>query len=322
MIEPSRVLGPLREAGDAIRRLGDYDTPAALAQAIQTSWKAVERCLRLLLRADPDAPDAARLRALTPEDLPVRELIEVLRRRDLISIALAGTALDLERAAERAATGHVRAADADLAAGVIERLRTEVTAMAGPGIAAAAPVAEQESPPVASPPEEPRVRPINITAAVLALLVLAALVLALFRALDDSMDEAVAAFEAGRLEASAAAFRAVVQDAPDNVTARLYLARIYRRGERYHEAAEQLRAAATIDPDDPDVRRELGHLFLDLGRPDAAAEQYRRAVEAAPGDELGWIGWVRALRIAGDPSAADVLRRAPPAARAALSSHP
>lgn len=127
------------------------------------------------------------------------------------------------------------------------------------------------------------------------------------------------AFAAGRLHEAEQLFEEVLRRTPDQVTARLYLARIHRRRREFPVAAEQLRAAVRSAPGDPHLRRELGYLFLDLGQPQAAVEQYRRALEAAPDDPRSWIGWIRALRMAGDPLADEVLHRAPAEVQAALA---
>src|SRR2546430_6435111 len=114
MIDPARVLQPLDEAQTDIRQLSDYQNTDDLSRAVQEAWRAVERSLRLLLRADMGAPDALRLSALSADELPADRLIESLRQRNRISLELAGMTHELERAAARAAAGGVRAADADV----------------------------------------------------------------------------------------------------------------------------------------------------------------------------------------------------------------
>lgn len=322
-----RILRPLWEAGPELRLLDAYRDADELARAVGAVWAAVEHSLRLLLREDTTAPDPVRLAALAPDELPLPRLLETLRARDRITIELAGTAHDLGRAAERAARGEVRAADADLARAAVALLEAEVAAREPETEAGAVAIAGPPHTPGPPPEPVPAVPPdrwrgaraLRITAAVIALLALATSVFVLFRALDDQMSEGLAAFRRGDLEAAVAHFEAVVDEAPRNVTARLYLSRVLRRQGEYEAAAEHLRAAARISPTDADVRRELGHLFMDLDRPRSAAAQYRQALEAEPGDERAWIGLVLALRAAGDPEAEIVLRRAPPGARAALT---
>lgn len=375
MIEPARVLQPLDEVGDAVRRLGDYRTAAELAGAVADVGLAVEETLRRLLRADPDTPDSLRLNAFAPEALPFPSVIEALRRQRRIAMETAGRCVELNRAVERGRTGEVRAADADLAFDAVKRLRADVerasaaarekpesaemggaagtTGRAGmggtggvggvggvDGTAEKAGKSGAEPAPRAVVPERitpeksasrkpapakadvdrrPRLRSFTVLAAVLAGLILVALVFTLVRSANEDMAAALAAFEAGQFEEAQDRFTLVVENEPDNVTARLYLSRIQRRAGAYDQAAEQLRQAAALQPNDPDVRRELGYLFLELERPAAAAEQFRRALEFEPENVRGWIGLIVALRAAGDPSADEVLQRAPATVRALLT---
>src|SRR5512140_1569196 len=105
MIDAPRVLRPLSEAGDAIDRLVTYERPADLAGALEATWTAVDRSLRLLLRSDVAVPEAHRLAALAPDEMPLPKLIEALRQRNLISMELAGRIHELSQAAQRAASG-------------------------------------------------------------------------------------------------------------------------------------------------------------------------------------------------------------------------
>src|SRR5512142_3350841 len=130
MIDAPRVLRPLSEAGDATDKLVTYERPAELAAALEATWTAVDRSLRLLLRSDTSVPEAARLAALSPGDLPLPRLIEALRQRGLISMELAGRVHELSQAAQRAASGDVRASDADVGRQAVLDLRREVTAAA------------------------------------------------------------------------------------------------------------------------------------------------------------------------------------------------
>lgn len=326
MMDPDRVLEPLGEVEDAIRRLHVYETPAELDAAVRATVQGVERVLRRMLRADVDAPDEERVAALSPADLPVDRVVASLRGRERISLEVAGTATALFRAVER---GAVRAADADRAIEVVARLREEVEALAAGGAARGRGGVEPAAVPEAPAPEAtvPARSPLlsrrwlfTGIAVTVSLAILAGLILVLARSLDREMDQGIAAFRAGRLDEAAGRFEAVVEDAPDNVTARLYLARIYRRRGDTRAAAEQLQAAVRIAPQDADVRRELGHLLLSLGRVSAAADQYRRALEIEPDDTPSWIGLIRALRAQGDPAAETLLQQATPEARAILTS--
>src|SRR5690606_39979565 len=84
MIDAGRVLQPLDAAAAAIERLDEYRVPAELADAIEETQRAVDRALRLLLRADARAPDDLRLTALSP-DTPLDRVVAGLRQRGLRS---------------------------------------------------------------------------------------------------------------------------------------------------------------------------------------------------------------------------------------------
>jgi tetratricopeptide (TPR) repeat protein len=332
MIDASRVLQPLDEAQSAIRQLSEYQNTTDLAGAVQEAAVAVDRSLRQLLRADMTAPDALRLSALSPVELPSDRLIESLRQRNRISLELAGMAHELERSAARASRGEVRAADADVGRRAVERLRSEVHA------ASEEPMREAAHSVVESGAVEEPARGIPTSAeedkrhwkqwaiiggAVVAIVIVGLLIgtSSSFFGHDSDLKKAVAAFNANKDAAAESGFRKVIADDPSNTTALLYLGRLYRRDKRLDEAADQLRRAAAQSPADPDVRRELGNLFMDFNRPALAAEQFRQAVNNQPEEKLNWIGLVRAVRAAGNPQGAnDILKKAPPEVQAVLGT--
>ena len=318
MIDEVRVLQPLEDVKADLERLSDYETAADLAAALTAVQDAVEKVLRRLLRADPAAPEALRLSALSSADLPFPRVIEALRERDLIPIDVAGAVHELAQAAERAGSGQPRASDGDLAFSVIERVRSAVHAAGSRPLSA--PATPAAATPLARAPRRvdwrsPRFLAIVGVVASLVLLIL------LYLALrgDERQAAGVAAFGAGRMGVAEQEFRAVLEEDADNVTAMLYLGRIYRQQGRFDESLRVLRGAAAHAPDDAAIRRELGHLLMSAGKPAEAATQYRRAVDLAPAVGSSWIGLVTAMRAAGDPRAETVLQRAPADARAALS---
>ncbi len=320
-------LRPLDDAADAIRRLDEYESPGDLAAAITAVAAAVERSLRLRLRADPHAPDEMRLTAMSPEALPPDELVRALRSRELISIDLAGSVHELRTAADGAASGTARPADADVARTAVGRLRSEFRAVEPaplpemePDEEAAADPAPEAGPVRVRPPGRPR-RMAWLASAVAAAFVLL-LAWVILRGGNADYEAGIIAFRSGRLDSAAAAFERVRADRPDDVSTLLYLGRIHRRLGRPAEAAEVLRAARDVDPDDPDVRREFGHLLMDLDQPRAAVRQYELALEQEPEEPLNWASLIRALRAAGDPRAEELLRDAPPEVQAALGSGP
>lgn len=314
-MDPTRLSSPLDAERDAIRRLSEYTTADDLADAIRRVEPAIDRVLRLMLREDRSAPDDVRLTALSSET-PAEEVVASLRRADTITMELAASLAQLRDAAGRARGGTVTAADADVARHVLRELAAGRAAGALPAAATEPSAADPE--PVMAPPPGRGGRTLLI-AAILVGVGGAAIWLAR-RGQAPSAEAGVAAFAAGRIPEAEQIFRARTEAGSGDVTDWLFLGRIYRRMGRYQEAGGALRTAVDADPADADVRRELGWLFMDLGRPASAADQFRLAVEQARDEPLNWIGLIRALRAAGDPSAADWLERAPAGVRSRLDS--
>jgi tetratricopeptide (TPR) repeat protein len=325
MMEPDRVLRPLYEAAPAIEQLETYASPAALQDALRATWHAVDRTLRLLLRHDPAADDSLRLSALS-ETTTLDEVITALRRRDLITLYLAGRIHEFGQALGRAESTGVLAADADHALVVVQALETEVTA-------ATRPAAARERPGVPPPPDavDDEVHADTVApagsrrglprrAAAIAggavLVIAAATAVVLIAGRESEMEKGIAAFRMGSAGQAEQHFRVAAERDAGNVNARLYLGRILRTQGRQDEAARFLQEAVRIAPRDAAVRRELGQLFLALDRPTSAVEQFRVAVELDAEEPLGWVGLVTALRRADDPSADEWLRRAPASAQA------
>lgn len=319
MIDPERVLQPLSAAGAALDKLDSYATPEELASAIDETQRAVDRALRLLLRADERAPDELRLAALAPET-PLDSVVVGLRQRDLITLELAGAVHELGQTAARVRSGSVHAHDADIGRRAVERLRYEVSAAADAPVRA---VAHEAAGDMREPAHEvPRSEGARMSRSLVLGLVLVgitALAAAWLLTRSDQLAEAISAFEAGRMGIAEQDLELLVRDDSANVTAMLYLGRIQRTQGRYAEARAVLQTAAGLAPDDADVQRELGYLFLDLGAPRSAVTRFRLAQELEPESVAGWVGLVRALRAAGDPGAEEVLARAPPEARALLT---
>jgi tetratricopeptide (TPR) repeat protein len=325
MDDRGRVLRPLDEAQPAIDQLQVYESPVALTDALRATWHAVDTTLRTLLRSEPRVADGLRLSALSRQDVPLDAVVTELRRHDLLSLSLAGRIHELSRSMERVEAGDVHAADADHALDVVDALRAEV--LRPPRSAGASAVREPETvvdddvvATASGGERRPLRRPIVLaTAAVLVLAAAVALIVAL-RGSDD-IDQGIGAFQAGRAGVAEQHFRSALQRDRDNVTARLYLARILRDQGRHQESADLLRQAVALAPEDAAVRRELGYLFLTLSRPEQAAQQFQRAIELEPGEPMGWVGLVHALRSSGNTSAAETaLARAPAAAQAMIRS--
>lgn len=323
MVDRAHLLELLAEAERGIDGVARSVDPQEIGAAVRSAAAGVEEALRSWLRSDHDTPADLRVLAGSPTALSRQELLDAVRRQGLASLELAGMTHELFGAAERAERGEVREGDLDLARRAVQRCRgelarTDSTAAVGDAAHRAVAARALDPTPQPVPPRRRIPAPLLLGGAVVGLLAVIALVAILLIGRGPDMAGAVADFRSGRHAEAEAGFREIVERNPRQVTARLYLARIYRREGRYEEAAAVLREARDEAPSDPGVRRELGHLLMELDRPRAAADQYRRAVELEPNRALNWIGLVRAMRAAGDPRAEDMLRRAPAAARAAL----
>ncbi len=327
-MDKDRILRPLVEREDAIEALETYASAGELADAITSVQAALEQAVRLLLRADDGAPEDARMSALS-EATPLDAVVTALRRRDRVSMQLAGRLHQAERTAARIAGGDgARPADADVIRAAVDLFRSEIAAepaVPPPELDSEANApphgagAGLEEPPFAAEPEEQGrgALAFAIGAALLIVVVLSA-VLLLRDGSAAVREDAIAAFEVGDYAAARRGFQALLGQDSADVTALLYLARIHRREEQPAEAASALQTAVAREPADADVLRELGWLFLDLNRPQQAAQQFERARDLKPDDARNWIGLVHALRRAGDPRAESVLRDAPADARAVL----
>ncbi len=313
-MDASGPLRPLTEAADSIRRLHEYHTLEELGTALERVHVAVQSVLRLRLRDDPSAPESERLSAFSEDQLPMDRVIRSLRSRDLISLHLAGKLHELDGVVARARDGDSRPDDADVALRVLEQLRAELAAppapATGPGPQPTPPLERSAARAVPAGSRHAG-RWMAWLGAALAALMLVGFAWVLLRGRGRDVDAAIVAFRAGRLDSAEVLFQQALARAPDDVTTRLYLARIQRRQGRLDAAASTLRKAAEDAPDDPAVRRELGHLFLDVGHPEMAARQYELALERAPEDAANWTALIRAQRMAGDPRADSTLARAP-----------
>src|SRR5262245_31687035 len=324
MIDPSRVLRPLDEAADAIDSLDVYESTDELASAVQDTRRAVDRTLRNLLRSDSGSPDELRLSALSSDDVPHDRLIQSLRQRNLISLQLAGMVHELEQSAQRAARGDVRASDGDQAHRVVQTLRSEVTGSNDQPVMAAAHRAVESgmldlpAQPVPTPASA-RQKQLYRNIGLAAVSVVIAVLLITWMTKGSELDRGIEAVQAQRWDAAESHLRKAAQD-KDNATAQLYLARVYRRQQRYDSAAIVLKEAVKRHSKDDDIWRELGNLFLDLHQPQLAVARFEQARKLDPEEKLNWIGLIRAMREAGDPAAEQVLQEAPPEVRAALTS--
>jgi hypothetical protein len=100
MMDGQRVLRPLREQEAAIEKLETYASAGELADAIASVREALDQCMRLMLRADEGAPEEARIAALA-RGTSLDAVVTALRRRDRVSMELAGRLHEVDGAPRR-----------------------------------------------------------------------------------------------------------------------------------------------------------------------------------------------------------------------------
>jgi tetratricopeptide (TPR) repeat protein len=261
--------------------------------------------------------------------MSVEGVVSELRQRDRLSIELAAAVHDLMNARRRLVQSGVAAPqDAELAVRTVDRVEAEIRAPATAArpVERAAVPADATEPMEAAPVPGPGGRGRRgswVVAGVILLLFLLIVIWWAARRQGDEVEKGAALFRRGAYREAAAHFQKQVTAHPNDVTARLYLARIYRRERDFSRAAEQLKAGLAVAPEDAALQRELGFLLLDTGRPDAAVSRFRSAVLADSTAPDGWVGLVRSLRATGQTAAAErVLARAPADVRALMATPP
>jgi tetratricopeptide (TPR) repeat protein len=172
--------------------------------------------------------------------------------------------------------------------------------------------------PVHPVPRADRQKQLYRNIGIAAVMVVAAILLITLMARDSELEKGIVAVQAQRWDAAQNHLEKAARD-KDNATAQVYLARVYRRQQRYDRAATVLKEASVKHSEDDDIWRELGYLFLDLGQPQLAVARFQKARQLDPKEKLNWIGLVRAMREAGDPAAEQVLQEAPPEVQSAMT---
>ncbi|MFF4096746.1 tetratricopeptide repeat protein [Streptomyces sp. NPDC001834] len=99
----------------------------------------------------------------------------------------------------------------------------------------------------------------------------------------DRWDRAQMFFEAKEYMTAARILEGLVEEAPEQVSPRLLLARAYYHSARLGRAEEQLRAVLERDPVEPYARLMLGRTLERRGR-DAEASGHLRMAAALSGD--------------------------------------
>ncbi|MDD9877131.1 MAG: tetratricopeptide repeat protein [Magnetovibrio sp.] len=99
---------------------------------------------------------------------------------------------------------------------------------------------------------------------------------------EATLDAARNHHQAGRTEAAEAAYRAVLEDDPENTGALNGLGQVLRGLGRLDEAMTCFRQVVMIAPDHVEAQAHMAGTLADLGRHDAAVMAYGRAITLAP----------------------------------------
>ncbi len=133
---------------------------------------------------------------------------------------------------------------------------------------------------------------------------------------------ALAAQEAGRLEAAESGYLDVLGKNPQVTPAWYNLGNVQLARENFGAAAEAFRRALAIDPSMARAEHNLGYALERLGRTDEALAHYRRSVEIDPHFAQGWHSLGNALFARNDlPGAAAAYREAIDAAPDLAGAH-
>jgi predicted TPR repeat methyltransferase len=133
---------------------------------------------------------------------------------------------------------------------------------------------------------------------------------------DDALRAAVAHHRAGRLDAAAAGYRAVLAQAPQHAGALNYLGMVALQAGRPDQAIESLQAAIAAQPDLAEAHNNLGLALQRSGRVVDGLIAFERAVALKPMLADAQFNLASAARAAGNPD------RAEQAYRAALQHDP
>jgi len=120
------------------------------------------------------------------------------------------------------------------------------------------------------------------------------------RSLELAVLEARVRAAMGDLALSRTLLKAVLAQAPNDVQARIALARVETADSNRREAALELEQAVSIAPDDPEALLELAQAYEALGQPERADPFLRRAVDRYSEDPRMHLAVGRALLERGD----------------------
>jgi Flp pilus assembly protein TadD len=100
--------------------------------------------------------------------------------------------------------------------------------------------------------------------------------------LEEHFDQGNEFAQAGDFEKAIAEYQAVLEMAPDNVSALANLGVAFYSTGKLDEAVTQYEKALELEPGDADIHSNLGAAYVQLGQLDQALGEYQKAVEINP----------------------------------------
>jgi tetratricopeptide (TPR) repeat protein len=283
------VLGALDAARPAIGRLGTTTHADDVAAAILEAWDASQDALRAL-SGEPSLGGQA--------------LIRELRQRNALTLDQAHALVEFGAAAERVRSSDYPPTEHDVRAARVGFQQLEA-------LARATPTASQNVSPATDPtpaaseaeisPSPAEVLPVAARRSSLGMMLGLVLVLAIVGAGafygwkwwsgPRALEQARAAYAAGRRIEAREKFAAIAQRSPDLAEPHVYLGRIAREDGDRQTAIRELETAIRVEPRNATALREMGSYLLSIGDPQLASRFYVRAIEANPQDRtaMGYL---------------------------------
>ncbi len=291
------VLGALDAARPAIERLGNTARGDDIAAAILEAWEASQDALRGII-GQPSLGGQA--------------LIRELRQRGALTLDQAHALVEFGAAAERAKASDYAPTENDVRAARVGFQQLEAVAHASgtrldmrdqPRASFDTPApATASSPPEPRPLlEPPRGRVVAASHSTLGRIIGAVLLLAIVGAGafygwrwwsgPRALEQARAAYAAGRRIEARDKFNAVAQRSPRLAEPHIYLGRMAREDGDRQTALRELEQAVKLEPRNATALREMGSYLLSIGDATLASRFYVRAIEANPQDRtaMGYL---------------------------------
>lgn len=128
-------------------------------------------------------------------------------------------------------------------------------------------------------------------------------------ALDEALEVAARAHQAGDFSVAAALYGRILSVSPDHAGALHLFGVLHHQTNRPREAIALIRRAITLDPDDASMHSNLGNVLFEIDRPDLAVQAYGEAIRLDPGNGPARNNLGVALRTLRRPDEAEAVYR-------------